>query len=93
MGRWRIKLFFDVGIQVLCPIYLPDIPRREWNQRLEEEQEGGEGILFDFVPGFPPPIPGSGSPLEKCWLPMIPRIAKQSDPELAKKLQSVWMGL
>ena len=60
MGLWRIELFFDVGIQVLCPIYLPDTPRREWNQGLKEEQEGGEWILFDFVPRFPPPIPGSG---------------------------------
>jgi len=60
MCRLGSKLLFEVSIQMGSPIRQPDLERWEWDEFLEVEEEGRQGVFTKGNSNLPCPDPSLG---------------------------------
>jgi hypothetical protein len=58
VGGGRVEFLSYMSVEIFAAVSLPDIPRRQRNQLLKEDEEGGQWIFFHLLSRFPTPLSG-----------------------------------
>lgn len=60
LGRRRLELLLQMGIEMFRPVRFPNILRWKGDQILQEKEEGGQRVFLHLSPCPSPPFPGAG---------------------------------